>query len=234
MGHADFRVAGRVFASLDKEERIGSMKLPLEDQARFVGSHPDAVSPANGAWGAQGWTKIVLAAADEELVGEALTLACELVRRGSTAPSSKRQVSTAPRSRSTRSASAPRAAASRPGAREVDAYIAACPTEVQPLLERIRATVRSVAPDAEETISYRMPAFFLDGALIYYAPFKKHIGLFPPVKGDAAMNTALAPYRGPKGNLQFPLDKKMPFGLIKRVVQARVREQREARAKRRR
>jgi uncharacterized protein YdhG (YjbR/CyaY superfamily) len=69
-------------------------------------------------------------------------------------------------------------------------------------------------------------AVTLDGAVIYYAPFAHHIGIYPPVKGDASLEKALAPYRGEKGNLRFPIDVPMPYPLIRRVVQARLSEHR--------
>lgn len=106
----------------------------------------------------------------------------------------------------------------------VDDYLAACPPAVQPILRKIRAIVREEAPDATEKISYGIPAFFLDGALIYYAPFKQHIGIYPPLKGNAALNKELAPHRGEKGNLKFPLDGPMPYALIRKVVQCRLSE----------
>lgn len=112
----------------------------------------------------------------------------------------------------------------------IDDYIAAAPDEVRPLLEAVRATVRKAAPTAEERISYRMPAFFQDGALVYFAAFRKHIGLFPPVH-DEALKPLLARYAGPKGNLQFPLSEPLPHALIAKVVKARIRENRARKAK---
>lgn len=112
------------------------------------------------------------------------------------------------------------------GASPIADYIAAANPAVQPILEKLRALVAKEVPEAEERISYRMPAFFLDGALIYFAPFKSHIGIYPPVKGDAALAKALAPYRGEKGNLRFPLDTAMPYPLIRRLVRARLAEHR--------
>ncbi len=106
----------------------------------------------------------------------------------------------------------------------IDDYIAAQEGAVQPILHTIRAIVREEAPAAKETISYRMPAFMLGGTLLYFAAFKKHIGVYPPVSGDAALLRALAPFRGPKGNLSFPLAQAMPYALIRRVVQRRVQE----------
>ena len=86
--------------------------------------------------------------------------------------------------------------------------------------------VRAAAPEAEEKISYQMPAFRLKGDLIYFAAFKKHIGIYPPVAGDERLRKDLAPYRGEKGNLKFPLDEPIPYPLIGRVIEARLAEHR--------
>jgi len=115
----------------------------------------------------------------------------------------------------------------------VDEYIAGFPPKVRTVLRRIRVTVRKAAPAAEEKISYRMPSFRLDGTLLYFAAFKNHIGLYPPVRGDAKLVKAAATYAGEKGNLRFPLDKPIPYALIRRIVQARVRERRERAAAKR-
>ena len=121
---------------------------------------------------------------------------------------------------------------SGPKPASIDKYIAAFPPAVQTILRKIRRTIRDAVPDAEEVISYRMPAFKLDGVLVYFAAFKNHIGLFPPVRGDASLKRAVARYAGPKGNLQFPLDEPIPYGLIKRIVKVRAKQNREkARAK---
>lgn len=106
----------------------------------------------------------------------------------------------------------------------VDDYIAAQPEAVQPLLRQIRAIVHDEAPQAEETISYRMPAYRQGGVLLYFAAFKQHIGLYPPVQGDDDLLLALAPYRGAKGNLSFPLAEDLPLTLIRRVARQRVSE----------
>lgn len=106
----------------------------------------------------------------------------------------------------------------------IDEYIAAFPPEVQTILQRIRATVGKAAPRAEEKISYRIPSFTLDGQLVYFAAFKKHIGFYPPVRGDARLKKDVAPYAGEKGNLQFPLDQPIPYPLIARIVKARVQQ----------
>jgi len=115
-----------------------------------------------------------------------------------------------------------------PPPKSIDEYIAQCSPEVRPILEKIRAIVRKAAPKARERISYRMPAFNLDGDIVYFAAFKQHIGLFPPVpRGDAQLIKDASAYAGPKGNLRFPLDQRIPFGLISRVVKAHVQENRK-------
>ncbi len=115
----------------------------------------------------------------------------------------------------------------------VDDYISGFSPEVQVVLRRIREVVRAAAPDAQEAISYRMPAFRQNGVLLYFAAFRSHIGLYPPVRGDARIEKALARYAGEKGNLRFPLDEPVPYGLIGRIAKLRVR-QNEARAAARR
>lgn len=118
----------------------------------------------------------------------------------------------------------------QPVEKVIDAYIAQFSPDVQAILQKIRTIARNAAPEAEEIISYRMPAFRLNGILIYFAAFKKHIGMFPPVSGDRAIEKAIAPYAGPKGNLQFPLDQPIPYKLIERIVKLRVKQD-EAKAK---
>lgn len=115
----------------------------------------------------------------------------------------------------------------------IDEYIAAFPADVRAILKKIRATARKAAPQATEKISYRIPALAMKGILIYFAAFKKHIGVYPPIRGDKKLDQALAPYRGEKRNLKFPLDEPMPYDLIARIVKLRVKQQLEkARAKR--
>jgi len=102
--------------------------------------------------------------------------------------------------------------------RTVDEYIAAFPPEVQRILQRVRQVVREAAPEAQEVISYRMPALRQDGILVYFAAFKSHVGLYPPVRGDAAIEKDIAPYAGEKGNLRFPFDAPIPYELIARIT----------------
>ncbi len=113
--------------------------------------------------------------------------------------------------------------------KDIDGYISQCSDEVREILETIRSTIRRAAPDATELISYQMPAFKQHGILVYFAAWQKHIGLYPPITGDKAIEKAVARYAGPKGNLQFPLDEPIPYELIERIVKLRVK-QNEAKA----
>jgi uncharacterized protein YdhG (YjbR/CyaY superfamily) len=117
----------------------------------------------------------------------------------------------------TRNARRPRAP------KTIDEYIDRCAPQAQPILRRVRATIAKAAPGATETISYGIPAFKLRRILVYFAAFKHHIGLYPPVKGDAALEKAVAPYAGEKGNLRFPIEGKIPYALISRIVKFRRR-----------
>jgi uncharacterized protein YdhG (YjbR/CyaY superfamily) len=108
--------------------------------------------------------------------------------------------------------------------RSVDEYIATFSPDVQSILEKIRATIRQVAPDAEETISYKIPAFRLKGNLVYFAAFKHHIGFYPPIRGDESLKRKASVYAGEKGNLRFRLDQPIPYELIGRIVKLRVKQ----------
>jgi uncharacterized protein YdhG (YjbR/CyaY superfamily) len=112
----------------------------------------------------------------------------------------------------------------------IDDYIARCSPEAQGILQKIRRIVRKAAPEAEERVSYQMPAFALNGMLIYFAAFKNHIGIFPPVKGDAKFQKDSAAYRGPKGNFKFPMDSPIPYALIERIIRFRLKEHLETKA----
>jgi uncharacterized protein YdhG (YjbR/CyaY superfamily) len=114
--------------------------------------------------------------------------------------------------------------AGRTKPKTIDEYIALFPPDVRAILEEVRSTIRKTAPEAAETISYQIPAFTLNGALVYFAAFKNHIGFYPPIRGDAALEKAVAPYAGEKGNLRFPLDQPIPYPLIARIVKLRVKQ----------
>lgn len=106
----------------------------------------------------------------------------------------------------------------------VEEYIGTFPESVQEILEIIRQTIREAAPDASEVISYKMPAFKLDGILVWYGAFKNHIGFFPTAKALEVFQKELSGYKTSKGTVQFPLQKPMPLSLIKKIVKYRVKE----------
>jgi uncharacterized protein YdhG (YjbR/CyaY superfamily) len=106
----------------------------------------------------------------------------------------------------------------------IDDYIASFPPDVQEILEKIRSTIREAAPEAEETIKYRMPTFTLNGNLVHFAAFKKHIGFYPVPTGIEKFKKELSVYAGGKGSVQFPLDKPIPYDLIYRIVRFRTEE----------
>ncbi len=112
----------------------------------------------------------------------------------------------------------------RPTPKSIDKYIASFSPEVQAILAKIRMTIRNIAPAAQETISYNIPTFTLNGVLVHFAAFKEHIGFYPPVRGDAKLEKAVSRYAGEKGNLRFPLDRPVPYGLIERLVKLRVKQ----------
>ena len=116
----------------------------------------------------------------------------------------------------------PEAPAGRPTV--IDTYIATFPPDIQAVLQQVRLAIRAAAPDAEQVISYQMPAFRQAGIVVYFAAFKRHIGLYPPVRGDAALERAVAPYAGEKGNLRFPLNRPIPCELITRVAALRLQQ----------
>jgi len=110
----------------------------------------------------------------------------------------------------------------------IDEYIAGFPQDVQDMLEKMRKTIRRAAPDAEETISYRIPTFKLKGPLVYFAAFKAHIGFYPVTSAvKEKFKKELSIYERAKGTVRFPLDKPIPYTLIGRIVKFRVKENME-------
>ena len=109
--------------------------------------------------------------------------------------------------------------------KNIDEYIAGFPADVQEILQKIRVTIKKAAPKAEEAISYKMPTFNLRGQyLIYFAAYKKHIGLYPVPSGDEEFNREISAYQAGKGTLQFPLDEPIPYELISKIVKVRAKE----------
>ena len=106
---------------------------------------------------------------------------------------------------------------------EIDRYISDFPRETQLKLEQVRATILKAAPKAEEVISYKMPAYKLNGMLVWFAGYKNHIGLYPGANGIEAFKKEIAAYKWAKGSVQFPLDKPLPLGLITKMVKFKVK-----------
>ena len=109
-------------------------------------------------------------------------------------------------------------------ARNIDEYIAGFPKNIQNILEEMRATIRKTAPEAEELISYNMPAFKLNGFLVSYAAWKKHIGMYPVPAGNEAFKKKISVYKVEKSTAKFPIDKPLPLDLITKIVKFRVKE----------
>jgi len=108
--------------------------------------------------------------------------------------------------------------------KNIDEYIAVFPPDVQEILEQIRATIREAAPEAEETIKYRIPTFVLKENLVHFAAFKNHVGFYPTPSGIEEFKRELAEYKLAKGSVQFPIGKPMPMSLIEKIVKFRVNE----------
>jgi len=108
--------------------------------------------------------------------------------------------------------------------KKVDQYLASQPKEIREILEQLRLTIKTTAPDAEESISYGMPAYKQNGPLVYFAAFKNHIGFFPTSSGVKEFKDELSQYKTSKGTIRFPLDKPLPIELIKKIVKFRLEE----------
>lgn len=106
----------------------------------------------------------------------------------------------------------------------IDEYIGTFPEKVQDILEKLRQTIRTSTPEAEETISYQIPTFKLKGNLVHFAAYKNHIGFYPTPSGIEAFKKELSPYEISKGSVIFPLNKPIPFDLVRRIVEYRVKE----------
>ena len=113
----------------------------------------------------------------------------------------------------------------------IDEYIAQCPPEVQPVLEKIRATVKEEAPQAVEKISYGMPGFYQNGMLVWFAALKHHIGFYPTGEGIEAFKDEIDRYKWSKGAVQFPLDQPIPYDLIRRMVRYRLEQNAKKRSR---
>lgn len=108
--------------------------------------------------------------------------------------------------------------------KDINDYVAGFAPEVQQLLEKVRSTIQKAAPEAVEAISYGMPAFKLNGNLVYFAAFKSHIGFYALPSGNEAFQKELSQYKTGKGSIQFPFNKPLPLELITKIVKFRIEE----------
>jgi uncharacterized protein YdhG (YjbR/CyaY superfamily) len=117
-------------------------------------------------------------------------------------------------------------AANKKTPKNIDEYVERFPKRVQVLLRQMRRTIRKAAPKAEETVSYGIPGFKLNGSLVWFAGYKRHVGFYPGSAAIAAFKRALSAYRSAKGSVQFPVDKPLPLALVSRIVKFRVEQNR--------
>jgi uncharacterized protein YdhG (YjbR/CyaY superfamily) len=113
--------------------------------------------------------------------------------------------------------------------RTLDEYFCHLPKETRVALEGLRKAIREAAPQAEETISYNIPAFKWNGMLVWYAAFKNHIGFYPKASAIASFHKELAAYKTSKGAIQLPIGTRIPVGLVKKIVKFRLKENQAAR-----
>ncbi len=106
----------------------------------------------------------------------------------------------------------------------IDEYIAMFPKNIRDILEKLRQVIKEWAPEAEETINYGIPTFKLNGNLVHFAAFKNHIGFYPTPSAIVAFKKELSPYKQAKGSVQFPIDKPIPFDIVKKIVKFRIKE----------
>jgi uncharacterized protein YdhG (YjbR/CyaY superfamily) len=107
---------------------------------------------------------------------------------------------------------------------DIDSYIACFPKETQLILNKVRDSIKKAAPDAKETISYGIPTYTLNGNLVHFGGYEKHIGFYPGAAGIDSFKEELAVYKGGKGTVQFPLGSNIPYALITKIVKFRVLE----------
>jgi uncharacterized protein YdhG (YjbR/CyaY superfamily) len=196
--HASFRVHGKIFATVPPDGEHLHVFVPQAEHDRALLLHPQCMQKLLGSRKVPG-LRIHLPNAPPQAV-KGLLGAAHAARMAEDAP-------------------IPRRMARGPGATH-EACFATLPPGSRRLLAQVQAAVEAAVPGAARCIGYQMPAYRCGKVFIYFAAFKKHIGIYPPVRDDAALVAELQPYRGPKGNLSFALDAPLPLALIGRVAAA--------------
>lgn len=102
----------------------------------------------------------------------------------------------------------------------IDEYIADCPMNIRATLEELRQTIHQIAPEAHEKISYGLATFTFHGNLVHFGGYETHIGLYPGAAPVAEFKKELEPYETSKGTIRFPIDKPLPFDLIRKIVKS--------------
>ena len=106
----------------------------------------------------------------------------------------------------------------------IDDYISKFPKKIQEILEKLRQTIKNSAPKAEETINYQIPTFKLNGNLLHFAAYKNHIGFYPTSLAIIKFKDELSLYESAKGSVKFPINKPIPYDLVRKIVEFRVKE----------
>lgn len=106
----------------------------------------------------------------------------------------------------------------------IDEYIQQFPSEIKPILVKLKSVILKAAPNASETIKYGIPTFYLEGNLVHFAAYKHHIGFYPAPSGLKAFQKEIDQFKNSKGAVQFPIDKPLPYDLITKIVKFRVKE----------
>jgi uncharacterized protein YdhG (YjbR/CyaY superfamily) len=114
----------------------------------------------------------------------------------------------------------------------IDEYIRSFPEHIQKKLKELRNAIKELVPEAQEKISYQIPTFYLNGNLVHFAGYETHIGFYPGANGIAAFKSELSKYKTGKGSVQFPMEEPLPIGLIKKIVNFRVKENMKKKKKR--
>ena len=107
---------------------------------------------------------------------------------------------------------------------DVESYITGYPKDTQKLLKQLRAVVKKIVPDVQEGISYQMPGYKFHGMLLYFAAYRNHVGFYPGTGAILKFKKELSVYKGAKGSVQFPLDKRLPLKLVESIVEFKANE----------